>query len=79
MMTVATTIVCGEAYESRLDQLLPVLVAGAGVLAFFTVDRTRSSACTAAFANLLAPRHAGRSHRQWLSMTPSSSAFSGTG
>jgi len=54
MLTVATTILCGEATDSRLDSYLPVGVAAAGVLAFFTVDQSRRSSLPRDVANILA-------------------------
>ncbi len=42
MLTVATTILCGEATDSRIDWFLPVGVAAAGALAFFMVDQDQS-------------------------------------
>ncbi|MGD0043550.1 MAG: DUF3488 domain-containing protein, partial [Isosphaeraceae bacterium] len=54
MLTVATTILCGEATDSRLDSYLPVGVAAAGVLAFFTVDQSRRWGLPRDVANILA-------------------------
>jgi transglutaminase-like putative cysteine protease len=54
MMTAATMIVCGEAFDSRLDQALPVVVAAAGVLAFFTVDQNPQVGIPRPLANVLA-------------------------
>ena len=54
MLTVATTILCGEATDSRLDSDLPVGVAAAGVLVFFTVDQSRRWGLPRDVANLLA-------------------------
>ena len=54
MLTVATTILCGEATDSRLDSFLPVGVAAAGVLAFFTVDQSRRWGLPRDLANVLA-------------------------
>ena len=54
MLTVATTILCGEATDSRLDSYLPVGVAAAGVLAFFTVDQCRRWGLPRDVANVLA-------------------------
>ena len=54
MMTVATTILCGDATDSRLDWILPVAVAVAGTLAFFTVDQPGHWGMPRDLANLLA-------------------------
>ena len=54
MLTVATTILCGEATDSRLDWFLPVGVAAAGVLAFLTVDQSRRWGLPRDLANILA-------------------------
>lgn len=54
MLTVATTILCGEASDSRLDWFLPVGVAAAGVLGFFTVDQSRRWGLPRDVANILA-------------------------
>jgi transglutaminase-like putative cysteine protease len=54
MMTVATTILCGDAADSRLDWFLPVGVAAAGALAFFTVDQTARWGLPRDVANILA-------------------------
>ena len=54
MLTVATTILCGDATDSRLDWFLPVGVAAAGVVAFFTVDQTRRWGLPRDLANILA-------------------------
>lgn len=39
MLSAATAILCGESTDSRLDQLLPLVVTAAGALAFLMVDR----------------------------------------
>ncbi len=54
MMTVATTILCGDATDSRLDWFLPVVVSVAGALAFFTVDQPGSWGLQRDLANILA-------------------------
>ncbi len=54
MLTVATTILCGDATESRLDWFLPVAVAAAGIFAYFTVDQSRYWGLPRDLANLLA-------------------------
>src|SRR5271157_3295133 len=54
MLTVAATILCGEATDSRLDSYLPVGVAAAGVFAFFTVDQSRRWGLPRDLANILA-------------------------
>ncbi|MBV8194121.1 MAG: DUF3488 domain-containing protein, partial [Candidatus Dormibacteraeota bacterium] len=54
MLSVATTILCGKASDSRLDWFLPVGVAAAGALAFFTVDQPRRWGLPRDLANILA-------------------------
>jgi transglutaminase-like putative cysteine protease len=54
MLTVATTIVCGDKTDSRLDSYLPLGVAAAGIIAFLTVDRTGRWGLPRELANLLA-------------------------
>ncbi|WP_250846917.1 DUF3488 and transglutaminase-like domain-containing protein [Aquisphaera insulae] len=54
MLTVATKLLCGDAADSRIDGLLPFAVAGAGVLAFLTVDQVPRWGLPREVANLLA-------------------------
>ncbi|WP_246196458.1 DUF3488 and transglutaminase-like domain-containing protein [Aquisphaera giovannonii] len=54
MLTVATKILCGDAADSRIDGLLPFVVAGAGVLAFLSVDQAPRLGLPRELANLLA-------------------------
>ena len=54
MLTVATTILCGEATDSRLDWFLPLGVGAAGVMAFFTVDQAERWGLPRDLANILA-------------------------
>ena len=54
MMTVATTILCGDASDSRLDWFLPAGVAIAGLVAFLTVDQVGRWGLPRDLANLLA-------------------------
>ena len=54
MLTVATTILCGDATDSRLDWFLPSAAGAAAVLAFFTVDQSRRWGLPRDLANILA-------------------------
>ncbi len=54
MLTVATTILCGDSTDSRLDWYLPGGVAAAGILAFFTVDQSGRWGLPRELANILA-------------------------
>jgi protein-glutamine gamma-glutamyltransferase len=54
VLTVATTILCGDATDSRLDWFLPWGVGGAGILAFFTVDQSGRWGLPRDLANILA-------------------------
>jgi hypothetical protein len=54
LLTVATTILSGDATDSRLDWFLPGVVATVGALAFFTVDQTPRWGLPRELANMLA-------------------------
>jgi protein-glutamine gamma-glutamyltransferase len=54
MLTVATMILCGEATDSRLNWLLPLVVAAAGVVAFITADQNPRWGLPRDLANFLA-------------------------
>ena len=49
MLTLATLAMSVDATDNPIAMLYPPVVAVAGVLAFLTVDRTRASACRAAW------------------------------
>src|SRR5262249_20945229 len=54
MLTVATMALSTDPSTSRFARLYPLVVAGAGVAAFFTVDRQPRWALSRGLANLLA-------------------------
>ncbi len=67
MLTVATMILCGEDTDSRLDWLLPMAVAAAGIYAFFTVDQSRRGGLPRDLANFLAVGTLGLLYLEWRS------------
>jgi protein-glutamine gamma-glutamyltransferase len=54
LLTVATTILSGDATDSRVDWFSPALVAAVGALAFFTVDQNPRWGLPRELANVLA-------------------------